>query len=55
MLEDIAILTGGTVITEEKGMKLEQTTLEMLGEAEKITVDKENTTIVNGAGEHRCV
>jgi chaperonin GroEL len=51
MLEDVAILTGGTVITEEKGMKLEQATLEMLGKAEKITIDKENTTIVNGAGE----
>ncbi|GET27518.1 chaperonin GroEL [Prolixibacter sp. NT017] len=51
MLEDIAVLTGGTVITEEKGMKLEDTTLEMLGQAEKITVDKENTTIVNGSGE----
>jgi chaperonin GroEL len=51
MLEDIAILTGGTVITEEKGMKLEQATLDMLGKAEKITIDKENTTIVNGAGE----
>ena len=51
MLEDIAILTGGTVITEEKGMKLEQATLDMLGRAEKVTVDKENTTIVNGAGE----
>ena len=51
MLEDIAILTGGTVITEEKGMKLEQTTLDMLGEAEKVTVDKENTTVVNGAGD----
>ncbi len=51
MLEDIAVLTGGTVITEEKGMKLEQATLEHLGQAEKITVDKENTTIVNGAGE----
>jgi chaperonin GroEL len=50
MLEDIAILTGGTVITEEKGMKLEQTTIDMLGQAEKITIDKENTTIVNGAG-----
>jgi chaperonin GroEL len=50
MLEDIAVLTGGTVITEEKGMKLEQANLEMLGEAEKITVDKENTTIVNGSG-----
>ncbi len=51
MLEDIAVLTGGTVITEEKGMKLEQATLDMLGVAEKITIDKENTTIVNGGGE----
>jgi chaperonin GroEL len=51
MLEDIAVLTGGTVITEEKGMKLEQATLEMLGKAEKVTIDKENTTIVNGSGE----
>ncbi|HOG19201.1 MAG TPA: chaperonin GroEL, partial [Salinivirgaceae bacterium] len=51
MLEDIAILTGGVVISEEKGMKLENTTLDMLGKAEKITVDKDNTTIVNGAGE----
>lgn len=50
MLEDIAILTGGTVISEEKGLKLENTTLEMLGQAEKISVDKENTTIVNGSG-----
>ena len=50
MLEDIAVLTGGAVITEEKGMKLEQATLEHLGQAEKITVDKENTTVVNGAG-----
>lgn len=50
MLEDIAILTGGTVITEEKGMKLEQATLDLLGRAEKITVDKEKTTVVNGAG-----
>ncbi|MCG6187958.1 chaperonin GroEL [Maribellus maritimus] len=50
MLEDIAILTGGSVITEEKGMKLEQATIDMLGQAEKITVDKENTTIVNGSG-----
>ena len=50
MLEDIAVLTGGTVITEEKGMKLEQATIEMLGQCEKITVDKENTTVVNGAG-----
>jgi chaperonin GroEL len=51
MLEDIAILTGGTVISEEKGLKLEHTTLEMLGTAEKVTVNKENTTIVNGAGD----
>ncbi|MFV0507154.1 MAG: chaperonin GroEL [Bacteroidales bacterium] len=50
MLEDIAILTGGTVVTEEKGMKLEDTSLDMLGVSEKITVDKENTTIVNGSG-----
>ncbi len=51
MLEDIAILTGGTVISEEKGLKLEHTTLDMLGQTEKVTVDKENTTIVNGAGD----
>ncbi len=50
MLEDIAILTGGTVISEEKGYKLENTDLSMLGQAEKITVDKDNTTIVNGKG-----
>lgn len=50
MLEDIAVLTGGVVISEEKGLKLEQATLEMLGTAEKISVTKENTTIVNGAG-----
>jgi chaperonin GroEL len=50
MLEDIAILTGGVVISEEKGIKLEQATLEMLGTAEKITVNKDNTVIVNGAG-----
>ncbi|MBN1337873.1 MAG: chaperonin GroEL [Bacteroidales bacterium] len=55
MLEDIAVLTGGSVITEEKGMKLEQTTLDMLGQAEKITVDKENTTIVNGGGEQKSI
>ena len=55
MLEDIAILTGGSVITEEKGMKLEQATIDMLGQAEKITVDKENTTIVNGAGEQETI
>ena len=50
MLEDIAILTGGVVISEEKGLKLEQATLEMLGTAEKVSVSKDNTTIVNGAG-----
>ncbi len=55
MLEDLAILTGGTVITEEKGMKLEQATIEMLGQSEKITVDKENTTIVNGAGDPETI
>jgi chaperonin GroEL len=55
MLEDLAILTGGTVITEEKGMKLEDTTLEMLGQAEKITVDKENTTVVAGAGDDAAI
>lgn len=55
MLEDLAILTGGTVITEEKGMKLEQATIEMLGECEKIVVDKENTTIVNGGGEQEAI
>ena len=51
MLEDIAILTGGTVISEESGYTLENATLEMLGTAEKIAIDKDNTTIVNGAGE----
>jgi len=51
MLQDIAILTGGTVISEETGMKIETATLEMLGEAEKVTIDKENTIIVNGGGE----
>ena len=50
MLEDIAILTGGTVISEERGFKLENATLELLGTAEKIEIDKDNTTIVNGAG-----
>ncbi len=55
MLEDIAILTGGTVITEEKGMKLEQATVEMLGQCEKITVDKENTTVVNGSGDTEAI
>ena len=50
MLEDIAILTGGVVISEEKGLKREQATIEMLGTADKVTVSKDNTTIVNGAG-----
>ena len=51
MLEDIAILTGGTVISEERGFKLENATIDMLGTAEKVTIDKDNTTIVNGAGD----
>ena len=51
MLEDIAVLTGGVVISEEKGLKLEQATREMLGTARKVTVSKDNTTIVNGAGD----
>lgn len=55
MLEDIAILTGGTVISEEKGLKLESTSLDMLGETEKVVVDKENTTIVNGAGDSKNI
>ena len=55
MLEDIAILTGGVVISEEKGIKLEQATLEMLGTAEKVTVNKDNTVIVNGAGEKDAI
>ncbi|TCV13610.1 chaperonin GroEL [Sphingobacterium alimentarium] len=50
MLEDIAILTGGTVISEERGYKLENATLEDLGQAEKVVVDKDNTTVINGAG-----
>mgnify|MGYP001083173497 FL=1 len=50
MLEDIAILTGGTVISEEKGFKLEDATLDLLGQAKKVTIDKDNTTIVEGAG-----
>ena len=50
MLEDIAILTGGAVVSEERGYKLENTTLDMLGTAEKITIDKDNTTLVNGSG-----
>ncbi|NOY38069.1 MAG: chaperonin GroEL [Chlorobi bacterium] len=55
MLEDIAILTGGTVISEEKGLKLENTSLDMLGQTEKVTIDKENTTIVNGAGDQKSI
>lgn len=55
MLEDIAVLTGGNVITEEKGMKLEQTTLDMLGVAEKVSIDKENTTIVGGQGNSEAI
>jgi chaperonin GroEL len=50
MLEDIAILTGGTLISEERGFKLENATMEMLGTCEKVTIDKDNTTLVNGAG-----
>ena len=55
MLEDIAILTGGTVISEEKGIKLETATIDMLGTAESITVNKDNTTIVNGAGQKEAI
>ena len=55
MLEDIAILTGGTVISEEKGIKLESATIDMLGTAESITVNKDNTTIVNGAGNKEAI
>jgi len=51
MLEDIAVLTGGTVISEERGLTLEKTTLDMLGTAERVTIDKDNTTIVNGNGD----
>merc|ERR1712028_77340 len=50
MLEDIAILTGGTVISEERGFTLENTTIEMLGSAERVMIDKDNTTVVNGSG-----
>ena len=55
MLEDIAVLTGGVVISEEKGLKLEQATIEMLGTCDKVTVSKENTTIVNGAGQKELI
>lgn len=55
MLQDIAVLTNGTVISDEVGLKLENTTLQMLGQAEKVTIDKENTTIVNGAGSKEAI
>ena len=55
MLEDIAVLTGGTVISEEKGLKLEQATLDMLGTCEKVEVTKDNTTIVDGAGQKEAI
>ncbi len=55
MLEDVAILTGGTVISEERGFSLENTSLDMLGSCEKVTIDKDNTTIVNGAGAAKTI
>jgi len=55
MLEDIAILTGGTVISEERGFTLENTTIDMLGTAERVTINKDNTTIVNGAGDKNLI
>jgi len=55
MLQDIAVLTGGTVISEETGLKLENATIEMLGQAEKVTIDKENTTLVNGLGDKDAI
>ncbi len=55
MLEDIAILTGGTVISTDKGMKIEDTTLDMLGSAEKVSMNKENTTIVDGTGQKEAI
>ncbi len=55
MLEDIAVLTGGTVISEDKGMKLDAATMDMLGRAEKVTMDKENTTVVNGEGDKAAI
>ena len=55
MLEDIAVLTGGVVISEEKGLKLEQATLDMIGSADKVTVSKDNTTIVDGAGDKQAI
>lgn len=55
MLEDIAILTGGTVISEERGFSLESATIDMLGTCEKVTIDKDNTTIVNGSGDAKII
>ena len=55
MLEDITILTGGVVISEEKGLRLETATVEVLGRAEKVTIDKENTTIVHGLGDKQAI
>ena len=55
MLEDIAILTGGTVISEERGFTIETTTIEMLGTAEKVSIDKDNTTVVNGSGDTKAI
>ena len=55
MLEDIAILTGGTVISEDRGLTLENTTIEMLGSAERVTIDKDNTTVVNGSGDKKNI
>ncbi len=55
MLEDLAVLTGGTVITEEKGLKLDTATIDMLGRAEKVSIDKENTTIVKGMGDKQAI
>ena len=55
MLEDIAILTGGTVVAEERGFTLENATVDMLGTAERVTIDKDNTTVVNGAGDSETI
>ena len=55
MLEDISILTGGTVISEERGFKLENTTIEMLGQTDKVVIDKDNTTVVNGKGDKEAI
>ena len=55
MLEDIAILTGGEMICEDLGIKLETVTLDMLGTAKRVTIDKDNTTIVDGAGTHETI